>query len=180
MKPEFPVQGREVKADTPGSLSSSQRPLQLGPSGCPLAQYRVDRPSARSQLSLETWLGDVHRASTQTGRRPPKRKGRRGRGQGGLFPGLGCGGREIGQGDLRGVSCPASGRWCSHYRGNPRLTFRVTIQRQHHILTSAHPSPLSASRGFMGNDHFKKCNEWLEGKYGEGKGIDWTSVGKEE
>lgn len=53
-------------------------------------------------------------------------------------------------------------------------------QRQHHILTSAHPSPLSASRGFMGNDHFKKCNEWLERQYGEGKGIDWTSVSKEE
>lgn len=53
-------------------------------------------------------------------------------------------------------------------------------QRAHHILTSAHPSPLSAARGFMGNGHFKKCNDWLEQTYGEGKGIDWTSVEKEE
>lgn len=34
------------------------------------------------------------------------------------------------------------------------------------ILTSAHPSPLSASRGFIGNGHFKKANEWLETKFG--------------
>ena len=29
------------------------------------------------------------------------------------------------------------------------------------ILESAHPSPLSAHRGFMGNGHFKKTNEFL-------------------
>ncbi len=33
---------------------------------------------------------------------------------------------------------------------------------QHHILTSGHPSPLSANRGFwFGNGHFSKCNELL-------------------
>ena len=32
---------------------------------------------------------------------------------------------------------------------------------KHLVLTSAHPSPLSAYRGFLGNDHFKKCNEYL-------------------
>ena len=32
---------------------------------------------------------------------------------------------------------------------------------EHLILESAHPSPLSASRGFFGNDHFLKCNEFL-------------------
>ena len=31
----------------------------------------------------------------------------------------------------------------------------------HHILTSAHPSGLSASRGFFGCRHFSKCNELL-------------------
>jgi len=32
---------------------------------------------------------------------------------------------------------------------------------QHIILTAAHPSPLSASRGFMGCGHFKKVNNIL-------------------
>ncbi len=32
----------------------------------------------------------------------------------------------------------------------------------HLILTSPHPSPLSASRGFFGNMHFIKCNQFLE------------------
>ena len=31
----------------------------------------------------------------------------------------------------------------------------------HLVLTSSHPSPLSAYRGFFGNGHFKKCNELL-------------------
>jgi uracil-DNA glycosylase len=35
-------------------------------------------------------------------------------------------------------------------------------QSRHLILKSVHPSPLSASRGFFGNDHFKKCNAFLE------------------
>ncbi|MDR2915668.1 MAG: uracil-DNA glycosylase [Tannerella sp.] len=30
------------------------------------------------------------------------------------------------------------------------------------ILQSPHPSPLSASRGFFGNKHFRKANEYLE------------------
>ena len=31
----------------------------------------------------------------------------------------------------------------------------------HLILESVHPSPLSASRGFFGNNHFIKCNDFL-------------------
>ena len=42
---------------------------------------------------------------------------------------------------------------------------------KHLVLKSAHPSPLSAYRGFMGNGHFKKANEFLE-KNGETP-IDW-------
>ena len=34
-------------------------------------------------------------------------------------------------------------------------------QGRHLVLMSAHPSPLSAMRGFMGNGHFLKCNEYL-------------------
>lgn len=42
-------------------------------------------------------------------------------------------------------------------------------QAKHHILTSGHPSPLSANRGFwFGNRHFSKANELLllNGKVG--------------
>lgn len=35
---------------------------------------------------------------------------------------------------------------------------------KHLILKSAHPSPFSADRGFFGNRHFSKCNEYLESK----------------
>lgn len=39
------------------------------------------------------------------------------------------------------------------------------IDRERHlVLTSPHPSPLSAHRGFLGNRHFSKCNAYLESK----------------
>lgn len=47
-------------------------------------------------------------------------------------------------------------------------------KKRHLILTGVHPSPLSAHRGFFELGHFSKCNEWLEKKYGTGKGIDWS------
>ena len=38
-----------------------------------------------------------------------------------------------------------------------------SIDRSRHIiLESVHPSPLSASRGFFGNNHFSKCNAYLK------------------
>ncbi len=37
-----------------------------------------------------------------------------------------------------------------------------SIDRSKHlVLESVHPSPLSASRGFFGNRHFSKCNDYL-------------------
>jgi uracil-DNA glycosylase len=37
------------------------------------------------------------------------------------------------------------------------------IDREKHlVLTSVHPSPLSAGRGFFGNKHFSRTNEFLE------------------
>ena len=37
------------------------------------------------------------------------------------------------------------------------------IDRQKHlVLTSAHPSPLSAYNGFFGNRHFSRTNEYLQ------------------
>ncbi len=37
-------------------------------------------------------------------------------------------------------------------------------QNKHLVLSSVHPSPLSASRGFFGNNHFSKANEFLVNK----------------
>ena len=34
-------------------------------------------------------------------------------------------------------------------------------QSRHRVLTSPHPSPLSAYRGFFGNHHFSQANEYL-------------------
>ncbi len=42
---------------------------------------------------------------------------------------------------------------------------------KHLVLTSAHPSPLSAHRGFFGNHHFSKANEYLAA-HGQ-QPIDW-------
>lgn len=44
-------------------------------------------------------------------------------------------------------------------------------ETKHLVLTSVHPSPLSAYAGFFGNGHFKKTNEFLKA-HGR-KEIDW-------
>ncbi|ETW85416.1 hypothetical protein HETIRDRAFT_470396 [Heterobasidion irregulare TC 32-1] len=49
-------------------------------------------------------------------------------------------------------------------------------ENKHLVLKSAHPSPLSAYRGFFGNAHFKQANTWLESRYGPGQGVDWTAL----
>lgn len=38
---------------------------------------------------------------------------------------------------------------------------RLIDSQKHLILTSVHPSPLSAYRGFFGCNHFSKCNNFL-------------------
>ena len=43
---------------------------------------------------------------------------------------------------------------------------------KHLVLESAHPSPFSADRGFFGNNHFKKANEYLQ-EHGK-EPIDWS------
>ncbi len=43
---------------------------------------------------------------------------------------------------------------------------------KHLVLTSGHPSPLAANRGYwFGNKHFSKTNDYLIGK--EEKSIEW-------
>ncbi|CAZ83170.1 unnamed protein product [Tuber melanosporum] len=47
-------------------------------------------------------------------------------------------------------------------------------KRKHAVLLAAHPSPLSASRGFFDCGHFRKANEWLVERYGEDAEINWS------
>ena len=37
----------------------------------------------------------------------------------------------------------------------------VIDRSRHLVLTSAHPSPLSAMRGFFGCNHFRSANDYL-------------------
>ena len=56
--------------------------------------------------------------------------------------------------------------------GNPAKKKKAMIDTtKHKIVESAHPSPLSASRGFFGSKPYSKCNRLLKamGK----KEIDW-------
>jgi len=56
--------------------------------------------------------------------------------------------------------------------GFAKKKIKLIDTSKHHILTSGHPSPLSANRGYwFGNKHFSKTNKILEaiGK----KPIDW-------
>lgn len=54
---------------------------------------------------------------------------------------------------------------------NAKEKLKTIDNPQHYVLTSVHPSPLSASRGFFGCGHFRKTNELLK-RMGETE-IDW-------
>jgi uracil-DNA glycosylase len=54
---------------------------------------------------------------------------------------------------------------------NAKEKIKFITNPKHYILTTVHPSPLSASRGFMGCKHFSKTNEILK-SLGQ-KEIDW-------
>lgn len=47
----------------------------------------------------------------------------------------------------------------------------IIDRSRHLVLMSAHPSPFSADRGFFGNKHFSKTNDYLRSK--GLKEIDW-------
>lgn len=49
-------------------------------------------------------------------------------------------------------------------------------KQKHLILTSTHPSPFSANKGFLGCGHFKRANEWLEERYGKDGTVDWCAL----
>ncbi|KFM57753.1 Uracil-DNA glycosylase, partial [Stegodyphus mimosarum] len=46
--------------------------------------------------------------------------------------------------------------------GNAKQKAALIKKEKHLILTAAHPSPLSAYRGFFGCQHFSKANEYLK------------------
>ncbi|BCD84121.1 uracil-DNA glycosylase [Pseudomonas solani] len=58
--------------------------------------------------------------------------------------------------------------WGAHAQSKQRLIDST----KHLVLRSAHPSPLSAYRGFLGNGHFSRCNKFLE-QHGLAP-IDWS------
>ena len=57
--------------------------------------------------------------------------------------------------------------WGAHAQGKSRLIDPT----RHLMLKSAHPSPLSAHRGFLGNGHFSRANQFLR-QHGL-EAIDW-------
>lgn len=58
--------------------------------------------------------------------------------------------------------------------GNNSIKLKEFINNKTHlILTSSHPSPLSAHKGFLGNNHFIKANNFLKSK--NKTIIDWST-----
>lgn len=54
---------------------------------------------------------------------------------------------------------------------NAKEKTKIITNKNHHILTTVHPSPLSAKTGFFGCKHFSKTNEILKSVNKEP--IDW-------
>lgn len=54
---------------------------------------------------------------------------------------------------------------------NAKQKTSLITNKNHYILTSVHPSPLSASRGFLGCKHFSKTNSILKDLHKNS--IDW-------
>ena len=52
-----------------------------------------------------------------------------------------------------------------------KKALKLIDTKKHHIIKSAHPSPLSASRGFVGSKPFSKINKFI--KDNQKKPIDW-------
>lgn len=55
--------------------------------------------------------------------------------------------------------------------GNAKAKERLITSPQHCVIKGAHPSPLSAHKGFWGGKYFSRTNEFLE-KTGQ-KPVDW-------
>ena len=62
--------------------------------------------------------------------------------------------------------------------GNKAKAKTSLIPKHHHIISSAHPSPLSASRGFLGSKPFSQIDAYLLAA--ERTPIDWQLVSNNE
>lgn len=51
---------------------------------------------------------------------------------------------------------------------------KIIDTQKHMVISSAHPSPFSADRGFFGSKPFSKTNEYLE--WNGAKAIDWSCI----
>nr|GLL41076.1 uracil-DNA glycosylase, mitochondrial [Ipomoea trifida] len=61
--------------------------------------------------------------------------------------------------------------WGNYAQAKGRDLYRLIDETKHHVLKSAHPSGLSAHRGFFGCRHFSQTNKLME-KMGKSP-IDW-------
>ncbi|THH19815.1 hypothetical protein EW146_g1413 [Bondarzewia mesenterica] len=69
----------------------------------------------------------------------------------------------------------ATGKPTGHGRGVVFLAWGAWAAKRVAKLDK-HPSPFSANKGFLGNGHFKKANDWLEGRYGTDGCVDWCNL----
>ena len=73
---------------------------------------------------------------------------------------------------IKELSCKKTDLVFLLWGGFAKKKVKLIDTTKHHILTSGHPSPLSANRGYwFGNRHFSKTNEILKIKHKEG--INW-------
>ena len=62
--------------------------------------------------------------------------------------------------------------WGSHARAKAARIPRVLRESPHLVISSPHPSPLSAHRGFFGSRPFSRTNDFLSSR--EREEIDWS------
>lgn len=73
---------------------------------------------------------------------------------------------------IQSISAKKSGVVFMLWGGYAKQKIKLIDTSKHLILSSGHPSPLSANRGYwFGNKHFSQCNAYLK-KSGM-EGIDW-------
>ncbi|TFY55222.1 hypothetical protein EVG20_g9399 [Dentipellis fragilis] len=89
---------------------------------------------------------------------------------------------KVGHG--RGVVFLAWGAWAAKRVAKldkppcaPRVWESCSTDQAADVRVTQHPSPFSANKGFLGNGHFKKANDWLETRYGPDGQVNWCRLG---
>lgn len=74
---------------------------------------------------------------------------------------------------IKKISERTNGKIFLLWGGFAKKKVKLIDTSKHHVLTSGHPSPLSANRGYwFGNKHFSKTNSLLE--QAGAQAIDWS------